>query len=336
MRPLAIALCAVLTASLAEARGGSKAPGDLIPFGADWSCFHLLDTKAPGSETPRCERTEALCNATRGTLSDPTKMTPCASQATATIVTYYDPKLTRWRFLASPDDDGCIDLRTGLIATKTYQKVTQCEVVGKLFPPPAKLRGEVITPGKGWWCLALPTPAPKGARAACVRTVGGCEEAIRRDGLTSTKCKERPTAYVVTFKDASSEWGYTASATAEECAAYRERVITAAADVSACASISEVARPKLDRKRVPRGNGWVCFLGADPSHPVGGCARTPKDCAAQAELDRYVLGASTGCKTQSTAQARNIQDQFSVFPTAALCEANIAEHPDGSRCEAVN
>jgi hypothetical protein len=113
-------------------------------------------------------------------------------------------------------------------------------------------------------------------------------------------------------------------------------VITAASDVSACATISEVARPKLDRKRVPRGNGWMCFLGADPSHPVGGCARTAKDCAAQAELDRYVLGASTGCKTQATAHVRNIQDQLFAFPTAGLCEANIAEHPDGSRCEAVN
>ena len=340
MRLLAIGLCAVLTASLALARGGGggppKPPADLVPFGADWWCFHPVDSTVEGNETPRCERTESTCKATRGSLADPDKMTPCSTQATATVFTYFDPKRSSWRFLASPDDDGCLALRGGLVATKAYQRVTQCEVVGKRFPPPAKVESAVITPGKDWWCLELPTPAPKGVRPACMRSVAQCEDAIRRDAMASTKCKSRPTAFLVTFRDASSVWGYAASTTSEACASYRDRVVGAATEVSACTQVGEVSRPSLDRKRVPRGKGWVCFAGADAAHPVGGCARTAKDCAAQYELDRYVLGASAGCKTQGTAYARNIQDQLFVFPTSALCEANITEHSDGSRCESVN
>ena len=337
MRLLAIGLSAALMASLAHARGGGgKPPTDLVPYGADWSCFHAIDPTAAGGEPSRCERTEAECKATRTTLTTPSKMTACEPQPTATVVTYYDPKRASWRFLASPNDDGCLDLRAGLIATKAYERVTQCEIIGKHLPPPAKVHTDAITPGKGWWCLDLPTPAPKGVRAACVRTIGDCEDSIRRDSLGSTKCEQLPTAFVVTFKDSSSLWGYTASATRDECASYRERVVGAASDVSACAAISTVERSKLDRKRVPRGNNWECFVGADPTHPIGGCTRTAKDCAAQFELNRYVLGASPGCKTQSTAHGRNIQDQFFAFPNAALCAAHIAAHPDGSRCEVVN
>jgi len=70
------------------------------------------------------------------------------------------------------------------------------------------------------------------------------------------------------------------------------------------------------------------------SHKV--CARTPKGCAAQYELDRYVLGASEGCKAQPTAFGRNVQDLFFAFPTAALCEHHIDDQPEGSRCETVN
>jgi len=340
MRFLAIGLLAALAVSVAHARagggGGSKVPANVIPFGADWSCFHPLDDKVAG-ETPRCERTEAACKETRATLVDPTKMTACAPQATATVVSYFDPKRASWRFLASPDDDGCLALRGGLVASKAYERVAQCEVVGKRFPPPAKLETSVITPGKGWWCLELPSPAPKGARPACTRSVGQCEDLIRRGGMAATKCKARDTAYLVTYRDSSSAvWGYAASTTAEACAGYRERVIGAATDVSACAATGETARPKLDRKRVPAGRGWVCFTGADAQHPVGNCARSAKDCNAAYELDRYVLGASLGCVKQSTAFARNVQDQLFVFPSAALCEANIGEHSDGSRCESVN
>ncbi len=337
MRLLALGLLAALAASVAHARagGGGKAPAELIPFGADWSCFHALDDKAAGGETPRCERTESECNETRTKLVDPAKMTPCAPQPTATVVTYFDPKRATWRFLASPDDDGCLALRQGLAASKAYQRLAQCEVVGKRFPAPAKLQTSVITPGKGWWCLELPTPAPKGVRPACTRSIAQCEDVIRRGAMASTKCKARDTAHLVTFLDTSSVWGYAASTTAEACAAYREKVVGAASDVSACTAISEVARPKLDRKRVPRGNGWVCFTGADAQHPAGSCTRSAKDCSAAYELDRYVLGNSTGCIKQSTAFARNVQDQFFVFPTAALCEANIDEHSEGSRCESV-
>ena len=337
MRLLAFGLLAALAASVAHARGGggAKPPSDVIPFGADWSCFHPLDDKAAG-ETPRCERTETECKQTRSTLVDAAKMTPCTPQATATVVTYFDPKRAAWRFLASPDDDGCLALRGGLVASKAYQRVAQCEVVGKRFPPPAKLQTSVITPGKGWWCLDLPTPAPKGVRPACTRSVAQCEDLIRRGAMASTKCKARDTAYLVTFRDTSSVWGYAASTTEDACAGYRERVIGAASEVSACAATGEVARPKLDRKQVPRGSGWVCFASADTQRPVGSCARSAKDCSAAYELDRYVLGASAGCVKQSTAYARNVQDQFFVFPTAALCEANIGEHTDGSRCESVN
>jgi hypothetical protein len=337
MRLLAFGLLAALAASVAHARGGAGArpPADVIPFGADWSCFHALDAKATG-ETPRCERSETECKQTRATLVDPAKMTACAPQATATVVTYFDPKRATWRFLASPDDDGCLALRGGLVASKAYQRVAQCEVVGKRFPPPAKLETSVITPGKGWWCLELPTPAPKGVRPACTRSIAQCEDLIRRGAMAATKCKARDTAHLVTFRDTGSVWGYAASSTAEACAGYRERVLEAASEVSACAAISEVARPKLDRKRVPRGSGWVCFMGAGAQRPIGSCARSAKDCSAAYELDRYVLGASAGCIKQSTAFARNVQEQFFVFPTAALCEANIGEHTDGSRCESVN
>lgn len=342
MRLFAFGLLAACAASVAYARGGTsstKPPVDVIPFGVDWSCFHELDATAPGGETPRCERSEAGCKEVRNTLTDPAMMTACASQPTATVVTYFDPKRATWRFLASPDDDGCIALRGGLVASKAYQRVAQCEVVGKRFPPPAKLETHVITPGKGWWCLELPTPAPKGVRPACTRSIAQCEDLIRRGAMAATKCKARDTAYLITFRDASSVWGYAASTTAEACAAYRERVISAATDVSevsACAATGEVARPKLDRKRVPRGSGWVCFMGADPQHPVGNCSRSAKDCGAAYELDRYVLGNSAGCVRQSTAFARNVQNQFLVFPTAALCDASIGEHSDGSRCESVN
>ncbi len=338
MRPLAFGLFAAFAVSVAHARGGGapKAPVNVIPFGAEWSCFHPLDDKLAGGETPRCERSETECKQTRSTLIDPPKMTPCTAQATATVVTYFDPKRATWRFLASPDDDGCLALRGGLVASKAYQRVAQCEVVGKRFPPAAKLETSVITPGKGWWCLELPTPAPKGVRPACTRSIAQCEDLIRRGAMASTKCKARDTVYLVTFRDTSSVWGYAASTTAEACASYRERVIGAASEVSACAATGEVGRPKLDRKRVPRGSGWECFTGADLQHPVGSCARSAKDCSAAYELDRYVLGASTGCIKQSTAFARNVQDQFFVFPSAALCEANIGDHSDGSRCEAVN
>lgn len=329
----------MLAVSVAFARGGgtsSKQPADVVPYGEEWSCFHFADPKTPSSETPRCERTESACKLTRGRLIEPDKMSSCAPQQTATVVTYFDPKRASWRFLASPDDDGCLALRAGLVRTKAYQKVAQCEVVGKRLPPPAKLELSAITPGKSWWCLELPTPAPRGARPVCTRTVAGCEEMIRRDSMVSTKCKERSSAYVVTFKDASTTWGYGAMATSEACTSYRDRAITAASSLSACTPVGDVARPKLDRKKLPRGSSWVCFLGADPQHRIGSCARTAKDCEAQYELDRYVLGASEGCKSQSSAVARNYQDQVFAFPTAALCEQHVTQHPDGSQCEAVN
>lgn len=345
MRRHAIRLATVLTvmtSSLAFARGGGSskapppAPADLVPYGADWSCFHPVEDQAAPGETPRCERTESACKLTRGTLTNPAHMTACTAQPSATVVTYFDPKRASWRFLASPDDDGCIVLRSGLISTKEYQRVSQCEDVGRRFPPPARLETAAITPGKSWFCLELPSPIPKGARPACMRSVAGCEEAIRRDAIPSTKCKERPHAYLLTFKDSSSVWGFAASTTVEACAAYRERVITAASNVSACAQVGEVVRPKLERSRVPKGRSWMCFVGADPTHPMGSCARTAKDCAAQYELDRYVLGTSQGCKTQSTAVVRNIQEQVFAFPNSSLCDAHVREHPDGSRCEAVN
>lgn len=328
-------LLGILPASLALAGKSSSAkqPPDLVPYGESWSCFHA---QGPGAEPPRCERTEPACNATRATLAAPDKMSPCGTQSTATVVTYFDPKRSAWRFLASPSDDGCIALRTGLVATRAYKQISQCEVVDKRYPPPAKLQTSAITPGKGWWCLDLPTPAPKGVRPACVRTVSECEESIRRDSIPSTKCKQHPTAFLVTFRDSPTAWGFVASTTAEACGAYRDRAIKAASDVSACTSVGEVARPKLDKKLIPRGRGWLCFEGADPSHPIGACARTAPDCAAQYELDRYVLGASAGCKPQSTAFARATTDGLAAFPSASLCEKNIADHPDGSRCEAVN
>ncbi len=341
MRILAIGLFAAVLASPVHARPGKappvpKPPADLIPYGADWSCFHAVDPAASGTETPRCERTEAACKATRRTLADPSKMTPCETQAHATVVIYFDPKRTSWRFLASPDDDGCLALRSGLISARSYQLVAQCEEVGKRLPPAAKLETTVITPGKAWWCLDLPAPSPRGARPACMRTVAACEEAIRRDAIPSTKCVERTSAFLVTFKDSTGALGFAASTTSDACTAYRERVITAAFSVSGCAQIGNVARAKLDRTRVPRGRNWMCFVGADPNHPIGSCARTASDCAAQHELNRYVLGASPGCKTQSAAVARNILEQVFLFPSMALCEAHISEHPDGSRCEAVN
>ncbi|MBA3458955.1 MAG: hypothetical protein H0T46_03270 [Deltaproteobacteria bacterium] len=336
MRLLAIGLFAELLVhtSVASARGPGKPPADLVPFGVDWSCFRPLDPKAATTDTPRCERTMAACKEVRATLSEPAKMTACAAQETATVITYYDPQRTLWRFTASPDDDGCLAVRKVLLATKAYAPVTQCEEIGKRFPRPSKLESSAITPGKTWWCLQLPSPAPKGARPACTRTVATCEEAIRRDSLGGTKCAERSTAYVLTFRD-SSRWGYVASATSEACTAYRERVLPATSSVSACAATGAVARPKLDRKKLPKGRGWVCFAGADPAHNLGSCARTAKDCAAQYELDRYVLGASAGCRAQGTAQVRNVQEQIFAFPTAALCEAHVAQHPDGSRCEAI-
>lgn len=340
MRFLAFGLFAVLVVSVAEARGGggaaaTKPPVDVIPFGESWSCFHPLDAKT--GESPRCERTEAECKRVRSTLIEPAKMSACGPQATATVVTYFDPKRATWRFLASPDDDGCLALRGGLVASKAYQRVAQCEVVGKRFAPAAKLETAVITPGKGWWCLELPTPAPKGVRPACTRGIGQCEDLIKRGAMAATKCKARDTAYVVTFRDpGAAVWGYAASTTAEACEAYHERVIAAASDVSSCAAVGTVTRAKLDRKRVPRGPSWFCFAGTDPQHPMGSCARSAKDCGEAYELDRYVLGASVGCVKQTSAFARNVQDQLFVFPTAALCEANIGEHAEGSRCEAVN
>ncbi len=341
MRLLAIGLLAALVASPAYARPGKAAPvprkpADLIPFGAGWSCFHALDAKADGNETPRCERTEAACKLTRKTLVDPSKMTACGAQPHATVVIYFDPKRSSWRFLASPDDDGCLALRAGLISAKAYELVAQCEEVGKRLPPAAKLDTVVITPGKSWWCLDLPTPVPRGARPACMRSVASCEEAIRRDTIPSTKCVEHASAFLVTFKDTAGAPGFAASTTTAACTDYRDRVITAASNVSGCAEIGTVARAKLDRKRVPKGRSWMCFVGADPNHAIGSCARSAADCAAQHELDRYVLGSSQGCKTQATAVARNILDQVLLFPTMALCEAHILEHPDGSRCETVN
>ena len=337
MRLLAIGLFAELLVhvSVAQARGPGKPPPDLVPFGVDWACFRPLDPKAPAPETPRCERTMAACKEVRATLAEPAKMTACATQETASVITYYDPKRTLWRFTASPDDDGCLVVRKVLLATKAYDRVNQCEEIGKRFPKPSKLETTAITPGKTWWCLDLPSPPPRGARAACTRTVASCEEMIRRDALAGTKCAERPTAYVLTFRD-TKRWGYVASATSDACTAYRERVLPATSSVSACAAIGAVARPTLDRKKLPKGRGWVCFTGADPTHKLGSCARTATDCAAQYELDRYVLGASEGCKAQRTAQVRNVQDQIHAFPSAALCEAHVAQHPDGSRCEAVN
>lgn len=339
MRFLAIGLFAMLAVASAHARGrggSGKPPANVVPFGESWSCFHSLDEKGAG-ETPRCERTEAECSQTRATLVEPAKMSACAPQPNATVVTYFDPKRAAWRFLASPDDDGCLALRAGLVASKAYQKVAQCEVVGRRFPPPAKLETAVITPGKSWWCLELPTPAPKGVRPSCARGIGQCEDVIRRGGLAATKCKARDTAYVVTFRDATSlVWGYTASTTAEACAGYRERVIGVATDISACTATGEVGRPKLDRKRIPRGNGWICFAGVDPQHPVGSCARSAKECSAAYELDRFVLGDSAGCVKQGAAFARNVQAQVFVYPTLALCEASIGEHAEGSRCESVN
>lgn len=337
MRLLAIGLFAELLvhASSADARGPGKPPVDLVPFGVDWSCFRPLDPKSPTADTPRCERTIAACKEVRATLAEPGKMTACTTQETATVITYYDPKRAQWRFTASPDDDGCLTVRKVLLAAKAYERVNQCEEIGKRFPAPSKLESLAITPGKTWWCLQLPSPAPKNVRAACTRTVATCEEAIRRDALGGTKCAERPTAYVVTFLDAS-RWGYVASATSEACTDYRERVLPATSRVSACAAIGAIARPKLDRKKLPKGRGWVCFIGADPTRKLGSCARTANECAAQYELDRYVLGASEGCTAQGKAHARNVQDQIHAFPTAALCEAHVAKHSDGSRCEAVN
>jgi hypothetical protein len=336
MRVIGLFAVLVLATSTARAGGPSKPPIDLVPFGTEWSCFHAVDPATPTADTPRCERTEAACKATRATLNEPAKMTACSTQPTATVVTYYDPKRTAWRSAASPDDDGCLALRRGLIAAKAYQHITQCEEIGKRFPPAAKLATEAITPGKTWWCLELPTPAPKMARPACTRTVASCEDMIRRDALASTKCKEHATAHVVTFKGETGGWGYAASSTADACASYRDRVLPAATVVSACAAVGAVARPKLDRKLLPKGRGWVCFTGADQSRKLGVCTRTAADCAAQFELDRYVSGASAGCRAQGSAFARHVQGQVFAFPSAALCEGHITEHPDGSRCEAVN
>ena len=341
MRLVALLAVSVLAtvASAGGKKGGSppppKQPANLVPYGNDWSCFHPKDEKASGVEPPRCERSEAACKTTRATLAAPATMSDCQTQATATVLTYYDPSRTAWRFLASPDDDGCLALRRGLLAAKSYERIAQCEEVGKRFPAPAKLQSAAITPGKTWWCLELPTPVPRGARPQCVRTVAQCEELIRRDGLPSTRCKEKPSALVLTFKDQSG-WSYSASSTGVACNAYRDDLLAAAGEVSACTVIGAVERPKLDRKVLPKGSGWVCFAGADPAHPVGSCARTAKDCGAQYELDRYVLGNSEGCKPQRAAWARFSGGQLAAFPTAALCEAHVEAHPDGSRCESVN
>src|SRR4051812_40876494 len=166
MRAVAIGLFGVLVLAPPIAHAGKpskpgKPPPDLVPFGADWSCFHAVDASTPTADTPRCERTETACKATRATLNEPAKMTACAAQPTATVVTYYDPNRTAYRFAASPDDDGCLALRRGLLAAKAYERITQCEEIGKRFPPPAKLAADAISPGKTWWCLELPTPAPK-------------------------------------------------------------------------------------------------------------------------------------------------------------------------------
>lgn len=337
----ALALCALATGASAGGKGKGKGPpppsppkqpANLVPYGNDWSCFQA--TK-PDAEPPRCERTEAACRATRSTMAVPSIMTDCRQQETASVLTYYDPARSAWRFIASPDDDGCLALRRGLVATKAYAKIGFCEEIGRRFPAPSKLQTSAITPGKAWWCLDLPEPAPRGARPQCVRTVSACEELIRRNGLRGAKCKDRPNALVLTFRD-DNGWGYTASATGVACNAYRDDLLLAASDVSACTVVAEVQRPSLDRKLLPRGSGWMCFAGADPAQKVGSCARTAKDCSAQFELDRYVLGTSQGCRTQRTAWARATGNQLVAFPTAALCEAHVEAHPDGSRCEAVN
>ena len=312
-----------------------KMPANLVPWGHDWSCFHANNPGAAGLEQPRCERTPAACKATRATLAAPATMSDCQRQATASVLTYYDPARTAWRFLATPDDDGCLALRRGLVATKAYAKIGYCEEIGKRFPPPAKLQTAAITPGKTWWCLELPSPVPRGARPQCVRTVAACEELIRRGGLRGTRCKDRPTALVLTFKD-DNGWGYTASSTGVACNAYRDDLLLAAGDVSACTVIGAVDRPKLDRARLPKGRGWVCFAAADPAQRIGSCARTATECAAQYELDRYVLGTSQGCSAQRTAWVRATATQVLAFPTAALCAAHVESHPDGSRCEAIN
>lgn len=333
-----LTVCALATGASAGGKGSAappKAPANLVPYGNDWSCFVPTNPGATGLEPARCERTEAACKATRSTLAAPATMSACTAQATASVLTYYDPARTAWRYLASPDDDACLALRRGLVAAKSYQRIGFCEEVGKRFPPPAKLQSSAITPGKAWWCLELPTPAPRGARPQCVRTVAACEELVRRDGLRGTKCKDRPSALVLTFKD-NNGWGYAASATGIACNAYRDDLVLAAAEVSACTVIGEVQRPKLDRTLLPRGSGWVCFASTDPARPIGSCARTAKDCGAQYEMDRYVLGSSQGCKPQRSAWARATGGQTVAFPTPALCEAHVAAHPDGSRCEAVN
>ena len=339
MRLVAIWVICLLApgASAGGKKGPSppKLPKDLVPYGHDWSCFHAKDPNAPGIEPARCERTEAACRATRATLAAPATMTDCQAQAIASVLTYYDPARTAWRFLASPDDDGCLALRRGLVAAKAYASIGYCEEIGKRLPPPAKLATAAITPGKTWWCLELPTPAPRGARPQCVRTVAACEELARRGGLRGTKCKDRPTALVLTFKDGNG-WGYTASATGVACNAYRDDLLLAAGEVSACTIVGKVERPKLDRALLPKGRGWVCFASADPAHRIGSCARTPRECAAQYELDRYVLGSSQGCTAQRTAFVRAVGPQLHAFPSAALCEAHVDAHPDGSRCEAVN
>lgn len=314
-----------------------KPPADLVPYGSGWFCVHPLDPKAPGAETPRCERTEAACRATRAGFVEPAKLSACEAQPSATVVTYYDPKRARWRFLASPDDDGCLELRTGLVDTRAYQRVSQCEEIGRRFPPPAKLATAAITPGKTWWCIDTSTSSTPGARPLCARAVAACEDAIRRDAIKGVRCKQQGTAFVMTWKDEppSTSSSFSALSSATSCSAYREQIALAELGVSECHAIGEIARPKVDRKRVPRGSGWSCFEGRDPAHPLGACARTVKDCAAQFELDRYVLGAAQACHPQRTAYGRNIQDQFVAFPTLALCEAHIADHPDGSRCEAL-
>ena len=101
--------------------------------------------------------------------------------------------------------------------------------------------------------------------------------------------------------------------------------------------IGEVARPKLDRKRLPKGSGWVCFAGADPAHPIGSCARTAKECADQYNLDRYVLGSSEGCKPQRSAYVRHTVEQiflialqaFRVFVDTIGVEQACIEHAHG-------
>jgi len=322
VRRLALALVAVAVPTrLARAEVPSA-----IPFGDTWHCYRVEHKYNRIDRSAACVRTAEICEAGRERMQDESnEVSACVEQAKASVVTYFDVMRDEWRFWAHPSTESCAETRRFLAKSPDNRHIANCQLVGKRLPAPTKFRPEAIDPGDAWYCQSSKL-------RACSRDQAACEQLGIEDGGDAASCTRQAKVSAFTARNSSGNFVAISFASSSVCTAARDSVALSWNDVSACAAVGAITRPRVDRSLVPTGNAWSCYTFNDATGVGGWCTRDADECNSHREIDDASKN-PTACIKVDSVFVRTADATAYAYPTVETCEKRMRAAADGSRCE---